>query len=141
MPLSGRTLAERVASLEKGYEFIASREWVGDLIRPIVDSVAEIKKIQEAQAAIQEGQAEQTEELFAAHNELLKARAKREKDESETRIRELQSKIDSRTFKGRLKIWIPLLSLITSILIGLGALVRYGDRVLDALIKHYGGSR
>ena len=96
------TLGERVARLEQQREVFATREWVrtliADTIGPIGTSIIQMQ-------ATQQDLSEQADSLFAAHNELLRERSQREKEEYNAKIKHLETVAESRTWRATIIRW------------------------------------
>ncbi len=84
---------------------LASREWVKELVEPIVENTRETRHLVEMQ-----GRDMQT--LNAAHNKLLEARAQQEKEEHEAKMAALQDQTWSNLLKNK---WAPVAAFIVAL--------------------------
>ncbi|BCM88826.1 hypothetical protein IAD21_00668 [Abditibacteriota bacterium] len=84
---------------------LASREWVKELVAPIVENTRETRHLVEMQ-----GRDMQT--LNAAHNKLLEARAQQEKEEHEAKMAALQDQTWSNLLKNK---WAPVAAFIVAL--------------------------
>ncbi|RYX80932.1 hypothetical protein EON83_26340 [bacterium] len=84
---------------------LASREWVKELVDPIVENTRETRHLVEMQ-----GRDMQT--LNAAHNKLLEARAQQEKEEHEAKMAALQDQTWANLLKNK---WAPVAAFIVAL--------------------------
>lgn len=83
-----------MALLEEKLESLPPREWVKDFVRPLQDSISEIKNAVTSLAS-------KAESLFTAHNELLREKSAQDK-----------KAMEERTAMGMIKRWTPVVGMV-----------------------------